>query len=57
MVYESEDYAEELGKEAMEILYPGIENFSALYNEYAYRNLDPDTLSYVNELWEALKIG
>jgi hypothetical protein len=57
LVYNSEDYAEELGEEAMEILYPGIEDFSALYNEYAYRNLDTDMLGYVNELWEALKIS
>ena len=41
----------------MEILYPGIEDFSALYNEYAYRNLDTDMLGYLNELWEALKIS
>ena len=57
LVYENEDYAEELGEEAMEILYPGIENFSELYNEYAYRNLDSDTLGYINTLWEELKIG
>ena len=57
LVYDSEDYAEELGEEAMEILYPGIEDFSALYNEYAYRNLDTDMLGYLNELWEALKIS
>ncbi len=57
LVYESADYAEELGEEAMEILYPGIENFSELYNEYAYRNLDAETLDYVNTLWEELKIA
>ena len=57
LVYDSEDYAEELGEETMEILYPGIEDFSALYNEYAYRNLDTETLDYVNTLWEALKIS
>ena len=57
LVYESADYQEELGEEAMEILYPGIEDFSALYNEYAYRNLDADTLGYVNTLWESLKIS
>ena len=57
LVYESADYQEELGEEAMEILYPGIEDFSELYNEFAYRNLDADTLGYVNTLWESLKIG
>ena len=57
LVYEDADYAEELGEETMEILYPGIEDFSALYNEYAYRNLDSETLDYVNTLWEELKIS
>ena len=57
LVYEDADYADELGEEAMEILYPGIEDFSALYNEYAYRNLDAETLDYVNTLWEELKIS
>ena len=32
-------------------------NFSELYNEYAYRNLDAETLDYVNTLWEELKIA
>ena len=41
----------------MAILYPGIEDFSTLYNEFAYRNLDADALSYMNTLWESLKVG
>ena len=57
LVYESEDYREELGEEAIEILYPGIEDFRGLYNKFAYQNLDPDTLGYVNTLWETLKIA
>ncbi len=57
LVYESEEYAEELGEETMEILYPGIENFSELYNEFAFKNLDSATLDYVNTLWEELKIS
>ena len=48
---------EEMGEYAMGILYPGIENFSALYNQYAFRNLDKDTLNYMNSLWETLKLG
>jgi spermidine/putrescine-binding protein len=56
LVYDSEDYAEELGEETMEILYPGIEDFSELYNEFAFRNLDGATLDYLNTLWEELKI-
>ena len=57
LVYENEDYQEEMGEEAMEILYPGIENFSELYNEFAYRNLDRETLNYISGLWETLKVG
>ena len=57
LVYDDETYAEELGEDAMAILYPGIEDFSALYNEYAFRNLDSDMLDYMNTLWEALKIS
>ena len=57
LVYESEDYREEMGEETMEILYPGIEDFGARYNEFAYRNLDSETLGYVNTLWESLKIS
>ena len=57
IVYENEDYIEEMGEEAMEILYPGIEDFSELYNAYAYRNLDNELLDYINTLWEELKIN
>lgn len=57
VVFEDEDYQEELGEDAMEILYPEIGDFSELYNKYAYRNLDSETLDYVNSLWETLKIN
>ena len=57
IVYTDEDYIEEMGEEAMAILYPDIEDFSALYNEYAYRNLDDEFLDYVNTLWENLKMN
>ena len=57
LVFENEDYREELGEEAMAVLYPGVDDFRAMYNELAYRNLDADTLGYVNTLWESLKIS
>ena len=57
LVYNDEGYIDEMGEEAMEILYPEIGNFSELYNEYAYRSLDEETLDYVNTLWETLKIN
>ena len=57
LVYESEDYRDELGEETVAVLYPDIEDFRARYNELAYQNLDADTLSFVNTLWESLKIS
>jgi spermidine/putrescine transport system permease protein len=57
LVYDNEDYQEEMGEEAMEILYPAMDDFSALYNANAYRNLDNNLLDYVNTLWETLKIN
>ena len=57
IVYESEEYAEDMGEEAMEILYPDIETFGEKYNQFAYRNLDTDMLQAINTLWEELKIN
>ncbi len=57
LVVEDETYIEDMGEEAMEILYPEMESFRENYNTYAYRNLDADTLQYVNALWEEIKIN
>ena len=57
LVYESADYIEEMGEEAMDILYPDLGDFAAQYNEYAYRNLSPELLDHINTLWENLKIS
>lgn len=57
LVYESEDYIEDMGEEAMAILYPPTDDFKARYNAYAYRSLDSETLDYMNALWENVKIN
>ena len=59
LVYENQDYIDEMGEDAMSIIYDEnvTANFAENYNKYAYRNLDADTLSMVNTLWEELKIG
>lgn len=57
IVYTDPEYIEEMGEEAMEVLYPAIDNFSAEYNKYAYRNLDQGTLDYMNTLWENIKVN
>lgn len=57
LVYENEDYQEEMGGEVMDILYPEIQGFAELYNRYAYRNLPDEMLNYMNTLWEQVKIN
>jgi spermidine/putrescine-binding protein len=57
LVYDNEDYREEMGEEAMDILYFDQEDFQTNYNEYAYQNLSDEMLSYMNTLWEGLKIN
>jgi len=56
-VYESEVYQEDMGEEAMEILYPADFDFAENYNQMSYHNLDDETLALVNTLWEELKIS
>ena len=56
VVFEDEGYIEELGEEAMSILYPEID-FREQYNKYAYKSLDADMLAYLTSLWENLKIS
>ena len=57
LVVEDEQYIEDMGEEAMEILYPEMESFREAYNAYAYRNLDAETLNYINSLWERIKLN
>ena len=57
LVYDSETYQEDMGEEAMEILYPPMDHFDEKYNHLAYRNLSNEMLGYMNTLWEGLKIN
>ena len=57
IVYESEEYKEDMGIDAIDVLYPEMDDFSELYNTYAYRNLNKETLDYINALWETVKIN
>ena len=41
----------------MDILYPPMDGFAEKYNQYAYQNLPDEMLSYMNTLWESLKIN
>ena len=60
VVYESEYYAEEMGEEAMEILYgvsPSVinEKYNEMYGTACYRSFSPEIQAHVNMLWESLK--
>ena len=57
LVYENEGYIADMGEEAMAILYPDLGDFAALYNEFAYRDMDAEMLDYLNTLWETVKIN
>ena len=57
LVYEDEEYIEDMGEDTMEILYPDLGNFAEQYNAYAYRNLDDEMLQHLNDLWENVKIN
>ncbi len=56
LVFEDEGYIEDMGEEAMQILYPEGFDFAAELDANAYRNLDADTLALISSLWEELKI-
>ena len=55
LVVEDPEYADYMGEEAMELLYPDID-FAAEYDKNCYKTLPTETLSLVNNLWEELKI-
>ena len=57
LVYTDEAYREEMGEEALEILYPDRREFAETYNKVAFRNLPPEILEYMNTLWENVKIS
>ncbi len=57
LVYESESYIENMGEEAMQVLYQNAAGFREAYNKNAYRNLPAETLDYINSLWETVKIN
>ncbi len=57
LVYENAGYIEEMGEEAMDILYRYAGDFAENYEKNAYHNLSPEMLEYLNTLWETLKIN
>ncbi len=57
LVLNSEEYREEMGEEAIKVLYPEDYDFAASYAKYAFRNLDAATLDYMTKLWEDFLIS
>lgn len=57
LVYTNAGYIEEMGEEAMDVLYKHVDNFAEKYEKNAYRNLKSSTLDLVNTLWETIKIN
>ncbi len=50
-VYTNEQYIEDIGEDAIGILYPDNFDFYESYNANCYRDLDESTKSYINTLW------
>ena len=57
LVYNNATYLEDLGEDTIAVLYPELGNFAEQYNKMAFRNLDSETLDYLNALWENVKIN
>jgi len=57
LVYTDEDYIDEMGEEVMEVLYPEDFDFKSELDENGFRDLDPETLQMIADLWEELKIS
>ena len=57
LVYENQAYIEDMGQDAMEVLYPELGDFAEKYNKLAYRNMDGEMLDYLNSLWETIKLN
>ena len=60
LVYESDEYAEEMGEYAMDILYGVSQSeinaeYNSLYGTACYSMFEPDIQAHVNTLWESLK--
>ena len=55
IVTQSEEYIDEMGEEAIEVLYGGSDSESSYPYDTFYHSFTPDMQSYTNSLWEDLK--
>ena len=57
LVYNNETYKEDMGEDAIEILYPENFDFAKKYDANCYKDLDKETKDYLNSLWNRLTIS
>ncbi|MBE6576754.1 MAG: extracellular solute-binding protein [Ruminococcaceae bacterium] len=55
LVYNNEIYKEDMGEEAIEVLYPENFDFAEKYDANCYKDLDKETKQYLNSIWEKFK--
>lgn len=55
LVYNDEEYMEDMGEDAYDILYPTDFDFAAAYDANCYKDLDAKTKEYLNKSWEKLR--
>jgi len=56
LVFNDETYIEDMGEDAIEILYPEDFDFAKAYDANCYKDLDQETKNYVNKLWDEYKL-
>ena len=57
LVYNSDVYKEDMGEDAINILYPDNFDFAEKYDANCYKDLDKKTKDYLNSLWNKLTIS
>jgi spermidine/putrescine transport system permease protein len=55
LVYNNETYKEDMGEDAISVLYPENFDFAAKYDANCYKDLDKATKDYLNTLWDKFK--
>lgn len=56
IVRSDETYLEDMGEDAIAILYPEDFDFAKAYDANCYKDLDKDTKAYINDLWNEYKL-
>ena len=57
LVYNDEEYIEDMGEDAYGILYPENFDFAASYDANCYKDLDRATKEYLNKKWDELRVS